>query len=52
MSGMAIPQEVLLLYWKFLAILWLLFFHMELRAVFSRAVTNCVGIVMGIALNL
>ena len=50
--GMGIPLEVLLLLRIVLAILVSLFFHMKLRIVLSMSVKNCVGILMGIALNL
>ena len=46
------PLEVLLLYRIILAILGFLFFHMKLTIVLSRSVKNCVGILMGIVLNL
>jgi hypothetical protein len=51
-SGVVIPQEVLLLLRIVFAILGLLFFHMKLRIVLSMSMKNCVGILMGIALNL
>jgi hypothetical protein len=49
---MVIPPEVLLLYRIVLAILRVYFFHIKLRIVLSRSMKNCVGILMGIALNL
>jgi hypothetical protein len=47
-----IPPEVLLLFMMVLAILVFLFFHMKVRMGLSRSLINCVGILMGIALNL
>jgi hypothetical protein len=47
-----IPPEVLLLLRIDLAILGFLFFHMKLRIALSMSMKNCVGILMGIELNL
>ena len=52
MSGMMMAPEVSLLYRIVLAILGFLFFKMKLITVLSRSVKNCVGILMGIALNI
>ena len=60
---MVIPPEVLLLYRIVLAILGFFlgggivvhlfcFFHLKLSVVLNGSVKNCVGILMGIALNL
>ena len=51
-SGMVIAPEVLLLYRIVLVILGFLFFHIKLSIILSLSVKNCVGILMGIALNL
>ena len=51
-SGMVIPPEDMLLYSIGLGNLGFLVFHMKLIIVFSMSVKNCVGICMGIALNL
>ena len=45
-SGSAFIVQIIL------AILDFLFLHMKLNIVLSRSVKNCVGILMGIALNL
>ena len=45
------PLEVPLLYRIVLVILGFLFFHMKLIIVLSRFVKNCIGILIGIALN-
>ena len=47
-----IPTEVLSLFESVLAILGFLFFHMKLKKIFFTFVKNCVGILMGIELNL
>jgi hypothetical protein len=49
---MVTPPEVILLYKIILDILDVLFFYMKLRIVISRSVKNCVGSLMGIALDL
>ena len=51
---MVIPTEDLLLLRIVLSILdfFFLFFYMKLRIALSMSVKNCVGILMGIALNL
>ena len=49
---MVMPLEVPLLHRIVLAILGFLFFHMKFIIVLSRSVKNCIGILMGIALNL
>jgi hypothetical protein len=54
---MVIPLEVLLFLSLFylrivLAILGFMFVHMKLRITLSMSVENCVGILMGIVLNL
>ena len=50
-SGTVIPPEVLLLYRIAVATLGFVFFQMKLSVVPSRSLKNCVGILMGIALN-
>ena len=49
---MEISLEVPLLYSIVLAILGFLFFDIKLSIALSRSVKNCVGILMGIVLNL
>jgi hypothetical protein len=51
-SGMVIPPEVLLLLRIVLAILVFFFFHVMLRIALPNSIKYCVGILMGIALNL
>jgi hypothetical protein len=50
-SGLIIPQTVFL-FSIVLIILGFLCFYMKLKIVLSKSVNNCVGILMGIALNL
>jgi hypothetical protein len=52
LSHLTSPLEVLLLYRIVLDIMGNLFFHMKLRIALSRSVKNCVGVLMGIALNM
>jgi hypothetical protein len=49
---MMIPPEVLLFLRIAFAILGFLFFYMKLRIALSMSLKTCVGILMGIALNL
>ena len=49
---MVILSEDLSLLKIVLAILGFLFFHMKVRIALSLSVKNCVGILMGIVLNL
>ena len=49
---MVIPPEDLLLLRIVFAILGFLFFHMKLRIAFSMSENICVGILMGVALNM
>ena len=49
---MAIPMEVLLLFRIVCAILGFLFFRMKVNIIPSKSIKNCVGILMGIVLNL
>ena len=49
---MVTPLDVPLLHRIVQAILGFLFFHMKLSMIFWRSVKNCVGILMGITLNL
>jgi hypothetical protein len=52
LCGMLIPPEVLLLLRIVFTILNVLFFHMNLRIAHSLSLKNCIGILMGIVLNL
>jgi hypothetical protein len=49
---MVIPLEVLLSLRRVFAILGFLLFQMNLQIALSNSLKNCVGILMGIALNL
>ena len=50
-SGMVVPREVLLLLRIVLTLLYFLFLHMTLKISLFMSVKNCVGVLMGIALN-
>jgi hypothetical protein len=49
---MVSPLDVLLLFRIVLDTVGFMFCHVKLNIVLSRSVKNCVGVLMGIALNL